>query len=297
MRGWTVVFISLLVAGCSKAAHQSYADEKTNATLVAPGRLSKPGTNFASAAPAVSAPMLAYKYGYGIEAPPSQIKPLIAKHEGACVAAGTAICQETGSTIEATGKDSIEATLSLRAAPAWVTKFRASLAEDAKSAGGRVVNATVSSDDLSREIVDEEATVRAKTALRDRLQSILQSRPGKTSDLIEVETALSNVQSELDASNSELAVARERVVTSVITINYSSASVFTPEGTWSPLASAIKSFVGEVVVGLAVMVHVLAVLLPWIVVIGIGVWIIIRRRSREKKPRRRRADQSSPPEG
>jgi hypothetical protein len=226
-------------------------------------------------------PQLAYTYGYGIETPPSAVRPLLAKHEAACAAAGIAVCQVTGSTIEATGKDSVDATLSLRATPAWLTTFRAGIPEDAKSAGGRVVRPTVTSEDLSRQIIDVEATVKAKTALRDRLQALLESRPGKTSDLVEVETALSTAQGELDSDQSELAIARERLATSVVTIDYRSASVFAPDGARTPLALAINGFVGTVIGALAVMVQLIAILLPWSVVIGAVVWFFQRRRRRK----------------
>ena len=87
------------------------------------------------------------------------------------------------------------------------------------------------SEDLTRQIVDTEAAVRARTALRDRLQAILATRPGKLSDLLEVEKELARVQGELDATQSELAVMRTRVVTSLLTITYSSgASLMAPRG-------------------------------------------------------------------
>ncbi len=313
MRLLVSISAALLLFGCSKPTRQEYADyapgaapaaSTTGASVAAdasaatdaPGgdrAKGEPGTKADPGLPA-STPMLAYSYRYGVEAPPANIRPLLAKHEAACATAGIVVCQVTGSTVQASGKDTVTATLTLRATPAWLKKFRDSLAGDAKSAGGRVTRDTVASEDLSRQIVDVEATVRAKTALRDRLQALLESRPGKTSDLFEVETALSRVQGELDANRSELAVMRERVATSDVTIEYKSADVFAPEGAWAPLSSATHDIATTTIASLALMVRLIAGLLPWVVV-GALLWIFRKRLAKPTWPWRRGRQPRDPP--
>jgi hypothetical protein len=75
--------------------------------------------------------MLAYKYEYGLEAPPDQVSGLVRKHEQACERAGPTICQITGGRLEAEGKDDVHGTLTLRAATAWLSPFREGLDRDA----------------------------------------------------------------------------------------------------------------------------------------------------------------------
>ena len=298
MRALVLAMCGLALFGCSKPAYSKYADEKTSADLIRPPAegsaaadavaVTSAPVDSASTKPiqpaASTGPMLAYSYQYGLESPAKQVRLLIAKHEKACNAAGFAVCQLTGSTIEQQGKDSAHAVLSLRATPAWLATFKALLAEDAKAAGGRVIRQAVTSEDLSRQIIDVEAALKAKTALRDRLQAILETRPGKTSDLVEVETALSKVQGELDAAQSELTVMRQRVATSDVTVDYASQDSLAPDSAWSPVRGAINSFVRMAASGLGAMISLFAVLLPWILVLGGVGWLFRKRLARSRRP-------------
>ena len=295
----TASVTAILLAGCSKPAHyETYSDEKTDAQLIKPA---PSGTKDGSAKVettvplAPSAPMLAYAYAFGLEVPPRKLPALVARHQANCASAGTAVCQMTGSSLEHQGRDQIHATLTLRAAPAWLAKFRAGLADDARGAGGRVIQANVTSEDLSREVTDTAAAIRAKTTLRDRLQAILNSRPGKTADLVDAEAALAKVQGELDATQSEMAVMRQRLDSSVITIEYQSSAVLAPDSVWSPLANAVNQFASTAVAGLAFLITCTAALLPWAVVVGGALWVFRRPIAKVKWPWRRRSGPPGPP--
>ena len=101
----------------------------------------------------------------------------------------------------------------------------------------QVVNSGVTSEDLSRQIVDTDAQLRAKTTLRDRLQGLLATHPGKVGDLLAVERELARVQGDIDSAQSELADMRGRVAMSDVTLNYGSSDVLGGR-VQSPLASA-----------------------------------------------------------
>lgn len=228
--------------------------------------------------PAVTIPMLAYRYGYSLEAPAKAIRSLVNRHEAACLAAGPAICQLTGSQVTELGQDRIRGELSLRATSAWLKTFRSGLEGEAKAAGGRVVTSNVTSEDLSRRIIDTEAAVRARITLRDRLQGLLASRPGKLPDLLAVEQELARVQGEIDATQSELAEMRGRVATSELKLVYESSGVLAPQGMLSPLASAFSDFLGIVVVMLAGIVRLAAYVLPIGALAGLVIWLVRWRR-------------------
>ena len=296
----------LALVGCSKPATQ---DNAVSAAEVAAATTNKVGSGPAKASDAkpggaqpASVAMLAYSYDLAVEAAPDKIKDLVARHEAACAAAGPTLCEVTGSTLDARGRDNVSATLAIRAAPLWLARFRATIAADANAAGGRLARATTTSEDLSRQIVDTEAAVRAKTVLRDRLQAILETRPGKMSDLVELETSIAQIQGELDATQSELAMYRERVATSAMTIEYESSGVLAPEGTFGPLGRAIDAFAGNVVAALAIMVQIVSWLLPWVLVGGLA-WVLrghIARllglgRQRPAPPKTTSAERDTPP--
>lgn len=258
-------------------SYEVSADAAASATdAAAASPASAPGAPPAATVPA-GAPMLAYSYRYGIETPAGKIRELAGRHEAACVAAGPALCQVTSSSVEEIGEDSLTATLELRAAPTWLKGFRGGLSGDAKAAGGRVTSSNVSSEDLSRQIVDTEARLRAMTTLRDRLQALLADRPGKLSDLVEIERELARVQGDIDSTTSQLAVMRGRVAMSEVTLNYQSRGVLAPRGVWSPLVGAFTDFIGIVAFTLAAMVRLVAWLLPWVLVGGGLLWLFRKR--------------------
>lgn len=297
MRVAVFLIASLTLAACSKPAER--ADSEAPAMeAVAPAALAD---NSAASAPAdakggaapqaplpVSTPMLAYSYDYAISAPPKAIRTLVTRHEAACAAAGAAVCQVVGSSVSETGEDRVSGNLTLRATPAWLTRFREGLGAEAKAHGGRLVRAAVESEDLSRQIVDSEAALRARTTLRDRLQGLLASRPGKLSELLEVERELARVQGEIDATQSELTMMRGRVATSEMKLTYESGGVLAPEGAWSPVGRAFGD-VADILAGtIALMVRGVAALGPWMLVIGGVFWVFRRRliawRERASKP-------------
>ncbi len=293
MRRWAILGAVLLLAGCKGAdgpagqpqgAAQPAAADQTVAAA-ATTAAAPPAQSNAAPAPApanAAAPMLAYTYAYGIEAPPAKIRPLMAAHQAACAAAGPAVCQVTGSEVSAQGADQVSAKLTIRATPAWLKGYEDRLSHDAEGAGGRLIHSEVSSEDLTRDIVDTDAAVKAKTTLRDRLQTLLESHPGKIEDLLAVEDALAKAQADLDTTTSELAVMREQVATSAVTIEYDSAGVLAPQGVWSPVGHAASSVLGVFATSLAAIIFVIAFALPWAVPIGLVIWYLLRRRRAQR---------------
>ncbi|WP_309645396.1 DUF4349 domain-containing protein [Phenylobacterium sp.] len=276
MRSKTLPAVTLmfLLGACGQAAERKqYAGGEA---VAADAAAAAPAQAPQAKVPA-GVPMLAYSYDYGLTAPPKAIRALLARHEAACAKAGPAVCQVTGSSVTEEGPDRVVGQLSMRATPAWLTRFRTGLAGEAKDAGGRLVRASVASEDLSREIVDTEAMLRAKTTLRDRLQGLLASRPGKLADLVELERELARVQGELDSAQSQLAVMRQRVATSEIEVGYESAGVLAPQGVWAPLAAAFGDFVAILAVTLAGMVRFVAWTTPWLILLAGMAWLFRRR--------------------
>ena len=279
-----VVALLIMLAACSPSRNPGAGRAQSEAALVAADAAAAPSGEVSlkesPSAPATSGPMLAYSYNYSIVGPPAGIRQLGAKHEAACTAAGPALCQVMSSSRADHGPDGAggaESSLSLRAEPRWLAKFRAAMSGEATQAGGRLVSENSSADDLSRAIVDTSALLRAKTTLRDRLQALLASHPGKLSDLLEVDRALSEVQAEIDTTTSELAMMQGRVDTSALVISYSTGGALTASDVWHPLGKAFADFTGIVASTLASMVRLLAWTLPWIGLIAGILWLFRRR--------------------
>ena len=231
--------------------------------------------------PSAGVPLLAYVYGATLELPARGVRATMSKHEAACRAAGPAVCQVLGSAVNADDDgQSVNGSMQIRAQPRWLETFRASLDGEAKAAGGRLRGTTVESEDLTRQIVDTDATLRAQKTLRDRLQALLKSRPGRLSDLLETERELARVQGVIDSAESELAVMRQRVATSLLNLSYQSKPNAVTGGTFAPVVDAMTGFVSIVMHGIAFIISAIAFLIPVsLVVVPLG-WLFLRWRRR-----------------
>ncbi len=224
---------------------------------------------------------LAYTYALGLEIPSERLTGVMDRHIQACQAAGPRLCQLVNSNRTGDPQSYMEGYVSLRGEPSWLNTFKAGMAQEADAAGGRIVSENTTSEDLTRQIVDTEARLRAQTALRDRLQELLRSRPGRLADLLEVERELARVQGEIDAVQSALAVMRTRVSMSELTLSYRSAPRSVGSDTFEPLRQAFANFLGIIVGGFAAIITIIAVLIPFaLVLVPLG-WLLLRwRRSR-----------------
>lgn len=304
-RSWiALAALVLAAAGCGQQRSEMAAGAAAPATEAAmapaPARdASAPSAAPGSTAPnvaAVSVPMLAYEYSVGLEVPLRRLGGLVDKHEKACNDAGPAVCQVIGANTSADGGDGgARATLTIRAAPAWLKTFRAQIQKDAASSGGKVANTNVQAEDLTRQIVDTEAALRAKTTLRGRLEQLLATRNGSLSDLLETERELARVQGEIDATQSELAVMRTRIATSKLTVTYVSQGSLAPDSAMRPLNDAMHDVVKTVAVGFAVIIYLIAGLFPFLIVFGPIVWLLGKWMKKRKAAKLAAAAAAAPP--
>ena len=284
---------SALLTGCQDASRQ-YADESVDVALIEPAppadAAASAPTAATNAATPVVAPSIAYAYRFGLELPAEAAPKMMARHEQACIAAGASACQVIGSNSSRVGRDSVEARLEMRATPAYVARFRAALDGEARGAGGRVAQQAVESEDLTRQLVDTEARMRAMETLRDRLQQLLATRSGPLEQLLQVERELARVQGELDATRSALAVMRTRVQTSRLDVTYSAAGQLAPDSAARPVVDALNSASYAFMSSLGVLILFIASVLPVLMVGAPLIWLLWRWR---RKVRTRKAAEAA----
>lgn len=223
---------------------------------------------------------LAYSYQMGLEIPSARLAGVMDAHVRGCQTAGPRLCQLVGANRSGDPESSMSGTINIRGEPNWLRTFMGGISAQVSAAGGRVLSQATNTEDLTRSIVDTQAHLRAQTALRDRLQQLLQSRPGRLSDLLDVERELARVQGEIDATQSNLAVMRARIDMSELTITYQSAPRSVGSDTFEPLRQALTNFLGIVVGGFAAIIVLIAGLLPFAIVIIPIVWGLLAWRRR-----------------
>lgn len=165
-----------------------------------------------------------------------------------------------------------------------VTGFNQRLDALARAGGAHLSERQSTAEDVTRQVIDANAKVRAKQALADRLLTIIRSAKGNVGELVQAERAYATTQEELDAARQEQASLAQRVAMSPVTINYRYDD---PSASRGVIANSLRSAGDTLANSLAAMIDVLVAALPWLV-LGGGVWLLMRRIARKRGWRRPR---------
>lgn len=227
-------------------------------------------------APQGTAPMMAYTYGWNFSVPTENMPGLQGAHKKLCEDAGPANCYITNSSLDAIGKaEGASGYLSMRATEAWVRGFEQGVGEGVKPFGASIYSNTRGAEELTAQIVDFEARLKSMVAHRDALQKMLEDKPGRLSDLLEIQQALAESQGNIDSSQSVLAALRLRVSMSVLTFSYQPEYAAVSNSIWRPITDAFGDFGPAFARTVAGIIKVVAALLPVVIIAGLGLWLAL----------------------
>ena len=205
----------------------------------------------------VTLPKMAYIFDYGFRLAGEAIAPLQQQHADMCEAQGPYSCRIISLSRTGEDEDEIRGELQLAVASDKARGFGALLSAAAEAADAEALRAEIQGEDLSKSIVDTEARVRGRIALRDRLMEVLRTRRGTVQELVEAERQVAAVNEEIDQAQSWLREQQGRVAFSTMTLTYESA---TPGGSFlKPVEGALGSL-GSIFGGLAAILIVLGAL-------------------------------------
>lgn len=169
-------------------------------------------------------PKMAYTYHLGFRLAGEDIVPLQQEHADMCEALGPYNCQIVLLTSSGELSEDIRGELQLAVAADRARGFARVLSGAASEAGAESFRANIQGEELSKTIVDTEARLRSRIALRDRLLEVLETRRGKVEELVEAERSVAAVNEEIDAAQSWLREQKGRVAFSRMTITYETAA-------------------------------------------------------------------------
>lgn len=234
----------LAVAACSQESDNTPANEAESAigsTAAANGAAfeDEAAPPSATSEIPVSLPKMTYASDYGFRLPGEDIAALQQKHADMCEALGPTTCQIVNLSTTGDVDEDIGGVLQLAVATDRVRGFGGLLTAAAESAGAETFRANIQGEDLSKSLVDTEARLRSRIALRDRLLEVLETRRGTVEELVEAERGVAAVNEEIDQAQSWLAEQKGRVAFSKVTLNYETA---TPGGSFfKPVDAALGS--------------------------------------------------------
>ncbi|MET0374163.1 MAG: DUF4349 domain-containing protein [Rhizorhabdus sp.] len=266
-----------LLGACGKAPDGT-ATRTTDVAEEAPAAAPASG---AAAAIKVAAPQIAYVYRFGYRLPEASVATVQDRHIALCDRLGTG-CRLLDMQRAADEGGSGTASLKLMVRADLARQFGRALAAAASQAGGVEADSSIAAEDLSKQMVDTEARLRAKQALADRLMELLRTRNGPVADLVAAERSVADVQEEIDAARSWLAEARGRVAMSTVELTYASNGA--GGGFIAPLRSSFRTMSGFLGQSLALLIQLVAVLLPWLIVGGAIAFAVRWFRRRRRSP-------------
>lgn len=170
--------------------------------------------------PVGSIPQIAYRYAMGFRLPDEAIKPLQNRHADMCEARGISQCRIISMRQAEREGDYSYGSLQIAVASTIARDFSKELEESSGTVDAELVSSSIDGEDLSKQIVDTEARLRARTVLRDRLMDVLRSRRGTVAELVEAERGVAQVNQEIDQARSWLTEMRGRVAFSQMSITY-----------------------------------------------------------------------------
>ena len=170
-----------------------------------------------------SLPKMAYVFDYGFRLPGKDIAALEQKHADMCEAMGPYNCQIVSLSSSGDEGEYVTGKLELAVVADKARAFGVRLAESAKGAGGEQVSAKIEGEDLSKQMVDTDARLKSRIALRDRLMEVLNTRKGTVAELVEAERGVAQVNEEIDQAKSWLQEMKGRVAFSRVVVDYQSA--------------------------------------------------------------------------
>lgn len=233
----------------------------------------------------VSTPKIAYVYEHGYRIAAQSIPEIQRKHADLCESKGPQVCRILDMRQNGAEGDYASGSLSLAVVASKARGFGNELSKVVGDADGEQISSSITGEDLSKQMVDTEARLRARTLLRDRLMEVLASRNGKVSELVDAERSVAQVNEEIDQARSWLTEMQGRVAFSRINITYASGAPSTG-GFFAPIraaAGSVGAILGTIV---AALIMVTTVLLPlglvaWALKLAIGYLRTSRRVSEE----------------
>lgn len=219
---------------------------------------------------------IAYSHSMGISLPKGGVDPMMAAHTQACRAAGTSTCIVINSNVYSQEEDYASGNLSLRATPTWIEQFMASVESDASAAGGEITQRSTRAEDLTRQIIDTGARLDAQKTLQARLLSLLERRDGELGDLLQIERELARVTGDIESIEAQLKTLRLRVSMSSLDLNYQTKVPAFSGSRENPLGVAFGDFFYNLSGAIAAVITAFAVGLPWIMLLGLFLWIWLK---------------------
>ena len=145
---------------------------------------------------------------------------------------------------------------------------------------GIVGREVVHTEDVTKAYTDLDIRLTVKEATAARLRQVLASQTGKLADVLEVERELGRVTEEIESLKGERRYYDERIAYSTVTLTLVEPGALPASGAGAPIAEAFSNAIDVLSTSVAWLIYLLVSLVPWLVVITLGWWVLRRVQAR-----------------
>lgn len=303
------IAVAALLAGCSPDAGQGASTAEAHMAIpaapapVAPMAArsmakmatmeSAPAADMAMGQGGAAAPserFLAISHRIQVETPAADLAALWEEVKARCERLD---CYVEGSQLRReTPQSAAEAMLAMRVSPQDFAALTASL-----GAGARVLNHQTTTEDKTYEVVDVEAQIKNRTEYRDSLRALMLEKNVKRSlqDLMAIRDTLSQVQAEIDASNTHRALLQRDTAKQFVQMRFQPTRAIV-SGTYSPWQQTWQRSWDGLTRSVQSLILTAAQSLPWLLALALVVLLPLRfaiqRWIRRSAARAQRANQA-----
>jgi hypothetical protein len=136
---------------------------------------------------------------------------------------------------------------------------------------GKLEHRSTQVEDLADTIQDTQSRIQMLTTYRKQLLE-LQAKAGTNIDAaIKVASELSTVQGNLEQALGQAAYQTKRTTTDIVTIRF---SVTEQKAFWRPIRDAVRDFFGNLSNGISQAITAVAYILPWLLVVIPGLYLV-----------------------
>ncbi len=194
---------------------------------------------------------------------------------------GSIQCEVISSKLTTRTEDSVPSgTIALRVVPADLAKLLA----DAQKLGTLAQHMT-EREDKTASVIDTDAKLKNLTAFRDNLRAMLGKPSATVKDLIEIQQQLTETQSELDSEAAERKVLANETEKIAVALAFREENSGNGGSAWSRIGDALRESGSVLAASVASLIMVIVAVIPWLVLIVPGVWLLVRwwRRTRRNR--------------
>jgi hypothetical protein len=219
---------------------------------------------------------LAYEHNVLVKLAAARVADNLARTREACTTQKFGACDLLGEKLEA--GDYPAGQLQMRAVPAAIGPL-VQLAAD----GGEVAQRSTTAEDLAEAVRDNGLRRKRLELQHAKLSEIMTRRDAKVEDLVALSDRLAQIEAELQTAEQEGAQQQRRIRTNLLTVDFHSDIVAVAAEEHTRIGEALRGLTtvwDTTVAGLITIV--LGALLPFALVIGGLVWLVVAARRRRR---------------